>query len=674
MADPNLILFCKMESDGDIGAPSIGTGASTTGSRTYSPVKFNNGMSLDSAGHRAEFPVVIGSAFFIDLWVKLSAGAQDVCTFDIYSNKFYFSVDVGEISVGLLQGGSWTALYTFTPTAWSAGDIVHFQLRFNSGASDKIILIQNAITKAVASKVVDTAWAPGTVDLPFYRASGSPLEDNIKVVNSLANADAYVTNRDVEEYGYASVAPSAPGNLSASDGTYSTHIAITWDASSGATDYNLYKSADGITFAELSGWQAGTSFTDTDIEKLVQYSYKVKARNGAGESGFSNTDTGYAKSPVIPADPVPEQPSVKCILINNVIDIYALGYVSKLVQIKESKSARSGGFILNEISIKVSNHTEFFSVDNVASPFKTSDYYLDVFKLYFDGELIWDGIIKKIQRNHKAGIKDATIVSTNKMYNFFNQRIEYESSAWETPVDAFKNLLSAYAYSEYDTRFANRAKDIYIANSCYIKCNFNLSDDITLQQALEKIADYGCAYIYYHKSTLYYKHYEPFARGVNEEVRDNNMTDLPVVDDLEKDMINDYSITYTGCEGVAVKDSDGGNNIGLVSRQKYGARLLTPMPGDADSQITFKDKTSAIYIGECHIKRMHKNLLTAPAPLTTIELTVDYFLGRNFDLNTYFRLTFPEEGWVDKIFEIFELTFDYDKTSTKIYAREVDHA
>jgi subtilase family serine protease len=82
--------------------------------------------------------------------------------------------------------------------------------------------------------------------------------------------------------------PSAPTGLSATAGD--GQVTLTWNGSSGATSYNVYRSltkgGEGAT-AYKKGITS-TSFTDTGLTDGTTYYYTVTAVNSAGESGQSS--------------------------------------------------------------------------------------------------------------------------------------------------------------------------------------------------------------------------------------------------------------------------------------------------------------------------------------------------------------------------------------------------
>jgi chitinase len=74
--------------------------------------------------------------------------------------------------------------------------------------------------------------------------------------------------------------PPTPSGLAVT-GTTSSSVSLSWNASSGATGYNVYRGGTKIASP------TGTSFTDSGLTASTTYSYTVSATNTAGESAQS---------------------------------------------------------------------------------------------------------------------------------------------------------------------------------------------------------------------------------------------------------------------------------------------------------------------------------------------------------------------------------------------------
>jgi len=89
--------------------------------------------------------------------------------------------------------------------------------------------------------------------------------------------------------------PPPPTGVSASDGTYTDKVRVTWNASSGATSYKVYRSTSSGGSKTYLGSTSSTTYDDTSASVGTTYYYWVKALNSYGESGFSSYNMGYRK-------------------------------------------------------------------------------------------------------------------------------------------------------------------------------------------------------------------------------------------------------------------------------------------------------------------------------------------------------------------------------------------
>jgi subtilase family serine protease len=93
--------------------------------------------------------------------------------------------------------------------------------------------------------------------------------------------------------------PAAPANLSATPGT--GQVMLSWNASTGATGYNVKRA--GVSGGPYTGLasMATTSYTDAAVTGGIPYYYVVTAVNSAGESAISNQATATPKNAGTPA-------------------------------------------------------------------------------------------------------------------------------------------------------------------------------------------------------------------------------------------------------------------------------------------------------------------------------------------------------------------------------------
>jgi hypothetical protein len=87
--------------------------------------------------------------------------------------------------------------------------------------------------------------------------------------------------------------PAPPTGVSASDGTYTDRVRVFWNASTGATSYEIWrntrnKSSTASKIAEVPS----SPYDDMSAVAGTTYWYWVKAKNSVGTSVFSNSDSG----------------------------------------------------------------------------------------------------------------------------------------------------------------------------------------------------------------------------------------------------------------------------------------------------------------------------------------------------------------------------------------------
>jgi hypothetical protein len=134
---------------------------------------------------------------------------------------------------------------------------------------------------------------------PFYWSTpGSPIDFSTGVINDAPLVSALTGGAAPPP---PNGAPYAPSGLVATGGV--GQVTLSWNAGSGATSYNLYRSAE-------SGYQSdtpivtglvGTNYTDTGLNSGTTYYYRVAGVNASGPSGFA--PEAYAATSGVNPDP-----------------------------------------------------------------------------------------------------------------------------------------------------------------------------------------------------------------------------------------------------------------------------------------------------------------------------------------------------------------------------------
>ena len=354
-------------------------------------------------------------------------------------------------------------------------------------------------------------------------------------------------------------------------------------------------------------------------------------------------------------------------------DLYKLGYVTSIPAIHERKTFKRDKIGDNSFTLKCKNYNNMFSIGHKVSMLTGTNWLYQSLKIINEDDITtWDGIVTNIKQDQRS--KEVYIETKDTIFKSRNLIIEYESSDWETLATAAKNIMTNYSFTNYSEKTINESINQLTDETCLVKVNYNKSSRVTLIQALEDLGEKSCSDVFSHYGNIYFKHYQPYTGGVSLNLNVDKSTRLltnPIINYLEPQMINQYSIDYDGSSGIPQTDSDS-TGIGIVSRNKYGIRELSPFNTGTGEQVVFKDSVSTKYIGECFLNMTHHDLSTQPQPIIKIQFDVDIKFKYYIDLENYFKLTLTDNDWEEKVFEVFEFRRNEDARKINIVAYGVN--
>ena len=224
-----------------------------------------------------------------------------------------------------INGGGWMPLGTFTFATGSAGNV----LISNSGTNGYVIAdalafiavnspqppaIPTGVMAAPGSNQATLSWPVvegavsydvkrSTASTGAYAVVASDLTTNALTDMGLVNGVNYYytitaknsvgKSADSTPVAVAPIGPpGAPTAFTAS--AADAQITLSWQASGGATSYNVKRSATaGGPYALIGAGIAATTFTDTGLTNQTTYYYVVSATNSYGE-GPNSTEVGAA--------------------------------------------------------------------------------------------------------------------------------------------------------------------------------------------------------------------------------------------------------------------------------------------------------------------------------------------------------------------------------------------
>lgn len=192
-----------------------------------------------------------------------------VTTFDVYNDFFSYTGGIYEYATGSLAGGHAVLLVGYTDDATVNGG-GYFLVKNSWGAG----------------------WGEGGYFRIAYSQAASPVGFGEYTI----------------AYGQPATPPAAPTSLTATAASSSNSIALTWsDNASNESGYKIERCAGSgcSNFAQIATVSSNvTSYTNSGLAASTAYTYRVRAYNSGGDSGYSNVATATTPAqPAVPASP-----------------------------------------------------------------------------------------------------------------------------------------------------------------------------------------------------------------------------------------------------------------------------------------------------------------------------------------------------------------------------------
>ena len=255
------------------------------------------------------------------------------------------------------------------------------------GASSYEVYRSVSATPATGSIVYNT---DGHMYADVQVADGAKYWYQVKAVKG-----PYISALSTADVGYVL---SNPTDISATKGTYSTRVQVSWNPVSGATGYEVWRNS--VALSQSSGKlgdAVSLTYNDSSVAPGTVYYYWVKARSTTAIGGFSGTDNGYAATgavdlaiwnltmlpTVLPAGSHPTVASFR--MQNNGPSVLtapntAMGMNFYMGPTRDISQAVAVGSAIQDVTLAVGADTivKVSGVAGVTMPSTTGDYYVFV--------------------------------------------------------------------------------------------------------------------------------------------------------------------------------------------------------------------------------------------------------------------------------------------------------
>jgi autotransporter-associated beta strand protein len=227
--------------------------------------------------------------FTIAGWVKMDVAANWARMFDFGTgtNVYMFlgRNNTGYLRYAITTGGGSKEQGITANTPISNGVWVHFAVTWSGNVG---ILYMNGVEVGRNTSMTLKPSSLGTTTQNWFgrsQYSGDPyltgVLDDIRIYSRQLSASEIVNLVNT-------AAPAQPTSLMVTSAG-SKNIQLTWAASTGATSYNVKRSAtSGGAYTTIAGSVTGASYTDTTLANGGPYYYVVTAKSGLFESAPSN--------------------------------------------------------------------------------------------------------------------------------------------------------------------------------------------------------------------------------------------------------------------------------------------------------------------------------------------------------------------------------------------------
>ena len=173
--------------------------------------------------------------------------------------------------------------------------------------------------KTVSTSQIDLSWTAvsGATSYQVYRSTGTSTSyTRIAIVTAPAYSNKGLAPGTRYNYKVCAVKSGSIGGFTAVKTAYTkpatptgftaktastSQINLAWNAVSGATQYQVYRSVGASTAYSLIRTQSTTSFNNIGLTPGVKYNYRVKALAGSAASAYSATASAYTK-PLAPTN------------------------------------------------------------------------------------------------------------------------------------------------------------------------------------------------------------------------------------------------------------------------------------------------------------------------------------------------------------------------------------
>jgi hypothetical protein len=283
------------------------------------------------------------------------------------------------------------------------------------------------------------------------------------------------------------------------------------------------------------------------------------------------------------------------------------------------------------------NSTQFWDVTFQASPFYNASNY-NTFKIRVenDGIDVFEGVIQNIDSDNESKIANVTLKS--KIQKALEQKIIFASDGFVTPATVVREICSLYEIEINENTF-RQSESIYNIDNVFISVFFK--GEITVLEALQRIAQVGVARIYVNEQKINFEVYKiknaaPIFTASDLITNEDEVTLYSHIktERVEKEPIEGYRIEYA--------NGGAGPNAAVFGTE---AQQSFTLDGSYASEIRIYSLQAAIWIGDTWIDYMKRTQ-------QRVSFKVGAEFGKTLKLNYAIQIVYRGQSFIVDIISI----------------------
>jgi len=216
-----------------------------------------------------------------------------------YATLYYYVTSVIDTFESKASSITYGQLFGPPASIGVSGTVSGIYVSWGSRTNTAMYYIYRSATESGTYTLIDSSFTTR------YTDTNDLATNNFYAVAAVSSLNGDVSAKSKPSTGIRRKFPNPPTTVSASVGTDSLHIKLSWSAASGATSYKIYRSVSDSFVTMVTVASSDTTVWYDTVPSDTVYYYKIKSVNRGGESSLSSiAGRGYRIPRKVPVAPI----------------------------------------------------------------------------------------------------------------------------------------------------------------------------------------------------------------------------------------------------------------------------------------------------------------------------------------------------------------------------------